>query len=230
MRCYRERDRLKTATVADLKSAYKLLVEPKHDVNRLQRELDAVDSIKDPDLQLKECIRIRSAAVRLGQEYANRVLELDIKMGQIINEFEELYGEEIPRTAKQRRKAINGIIQKMLAKAENIQSIQETIVRLLKKQNPSKEEWEKYGPALETVYDKDFLKLLYDHPPAPGEWDYDESIKKAKRLIPKRRELSAEILKHVITAKDSDVPVSKFCRDTWADFKAIKALLQAEWR
>ena len=207
MRLYRERDRLKTETVSDLKSAYKLLAEPKYDFKRLRRELDAVDLIKDPDLQLKECLRIRDVALSLGQECAEKVLRHERKIGEMIIEYEELYGdfpsdEEI---AEMKRECAD--LEQRVKYAEG------KLLEQLKTKN-------------EILLDTDLLRVLYDHPPMPKKWDYDESVKKMKRLIPKRRKLVGEILKNATVAEIHCISVSKFCRDTGLEPKRINKLLE----
>jgi len=86
MRLHRERNRLKTETVSDLKSAYKLLTAPKpeSDIERLRRELDELELIEDWELGLKECKRIRDEAFELTQKYAEDVLRTERKLGKLL--------------------------------------------------------------------------------------------------------------------------------------------------
>jgi hypothetical protein len=120
MRCYRERDRLKTATVADLKSAYRLLAEPKEDDDTLSRaaklslEIQAVlprlkHEIKEVD-SVEDALMIRDEALEYGQKSAEMIIALDAYIGKfsILNDlFDGLdtdYFELTPVGLKVKRK------------------------------------------------------------------------------------------------------------------------------
>lgn len=90
MRVYRERDRLKTETVSDLKSAYRVLSAPEKPLARLKRDFKDIDSIKDPDAKLTELTRIRDEAEELKVKYAEEALDIEVEIGGIVNELEEI--------------------------------------------------------------------------------------------------------------------------------------------
>jgi hypothetical protein len=99
MRLYQERDRLKTETVSDLTSAYKLLTEHKEETireacMRWKHELDAFDT--DPSImnlrveeQIKILVRIRDEALEWQNRAAEEALRCEREMGKCIIELRE---------------------------------------------------------------------------------------------------------------------------------------------
>jgi hypothetical protein len=291
MRCHRERDRLKTATVADLKSVYRLLAKPKLAEQADEERVTKTELTEDEIIQ--EAIKIRKRrgieaketrdrqikefkasfkntptilgppAQREKQAFYNKIgdtclvclafgpdidhpyLETaDFEIGQ--EDF-----ESIPKKTKP-AKVFDIVLQlhdenKAVCIAVGTWGdyynpktdigLADHFINYSKGNKPA---WFKSGlehglpeTAFKTdlrILDWDFCKVLYDHPPMPDEWDYDESVKKATRLISKRRKLSAEILSNVTVAKDNGVSVSKYCRENGFDYKEIKNSLNAEWQ
>jgi hypothetical protein len=86
MRLHRERDRLKTETVSDLKSAYKLLTAPNEkslqaEINQLTCDFDKAGS------NLPELKKLRDRAYKLSTEAAERMLNAEADLGEAIKKY-----------------------------------------------------------------------------------------------------------------------------------------------
>ncbi len=98
MRLYRERDRLKTETVSDLTSAYKLLShdegeksahydDVRSEIEALRKELDDLDDTLPRDEQIRIVKQIVDRLKELQNEAAIKLIRAERNLGRALNEI-----------------------------------------------------------------------------------------------------------------------------------------------
>ena len=99
MRCHTERDRLKSASVADLTDAYRLLAPPAEpDATQLdeQRQADYArlrilgHRLASPDLTIQDCVTIKNEAGEMEKYWGKVSLDAERNLGIVLNEAEKL--------------------------------------------------------------------------------------------------------------------------------------------